>query len=312
MEDDYMRLMMDGVEDMMKHPKIYHYTSLDTLLAIFHECKMKGGRYLTLRASNIYKVNDPSEMKRGYDVVKKILPGIEKKASINWGLCEVYTDKKYEEACKKGYYNEENKDVVTIGSIPYEISFSMRRDYLPMWSLYGDNGKGVCLRLDKKDIVDWLNLNNGSQCGGDVRYSNFGNDNLLKNIIGFGYSRINEIKDIYDKIRELATLCAYVAPFIKYKDYSYEKEFRVALYKQYGVITEPSTREKWIRCATKGYIKVDPYVELDFPTSFLKEIIVGPCVNSDVIIPILKRELKNCNAETIALTKSKVPFNNNK
>lgn len=297
-----------GIDKMMKHTKVYHYTKVDTLFTILHGCKKKQGKILTLRASNIYNVNDTKEMDGGYNVVKKLLPDIENKASTNWGLCEVYTDKKYEDTCKSDYCNVRNREVLTIGTIPYEISFSMRRDFLPMWSLYGDKGAGVCLRFDKRDLSIWSDHNNCAQRGGDVRYGNFGNDDLLRGIIEFAYSSIKEIKGINDKIKELATICACVSPFIKYKDYSYEKEFRVALFKQYGVITHPASREEWIRCATKGYIKVDPYLELDFPIHFLKEIIIGPCVNEDVLIPILKRELNECNAENIILTKSKIPY----
>lgn len=39
------------------------------------------------------------------------------------------------------------------------ISFSSCRDTLPMWSMYGQNGKGLCLCFDKEEneetIDDW-------------------------------------------------------------------------------------------------------------------------------------------------------------
>ena len=53
---------------------VYHYTSLETLLAILENYrKDKEKKGLLFHASNIYQVNDPKEMKAGYDVVKEYL-----------------------------------------------------------------------------------------------------------------------------------------------------------------------------------------------------------------------------------------------
>ena len=52
----------------------YHYTSLETIMNIIENSKEAK---IILHASSIFRLNDPSEMKFGYEKIMEILPIIE-------------------------------------------------------------------------------------------------------------------------------------------------------------------------------------------------------------------------------------------
>ena len=51
-----------------------------------------------------------------------------------------------------------------------------------------------------------------------------------------------------------------------------------------------------------------PYIEIEIPVDNIKEIILGPCANSDLIENCLNLEMDSCGFERIHITQSSIPF----
>lgn len=304
----------------MKQDYLYHYTGVDTLLALLHHSeKGKDGMRLKFRASNIYRLNDPKEMVGGYEIIKKILPQYEKMANVpeHKRLSDVYTDTKSEQKCKDDYLFSLHSGTIENGHIPYVISFSRRRDYLPMWSLYGKAGYGVCLKFSKALLVGSADNSGGATLHGDIIYSNYTKEvskRVLMKILYDCYMSAYEKPSIEDKIFELATLCLALSPFIKHNDYLYEKEFRtVVLYtyrKDPGKLLESEDISDNVDFFSESR-KIHPFINYSIPFRALKEIIVGPCADYDVIKSIADLYFDKFQYHC-KITKSKVAYLDNK
>lgn len=292
---------------------VYHYTSLETLFAIlgnYRKNEDKDG--LVLRASNIFRVNDPSEMKPGYSIVKTFLPYYEEKQNVpkELRLSEVYKDKANEGRCIDDYYNKIKGNTIEMGSIPYVISFSCKRDYLPMWSMYGNQGKGICLKFDVYEIIDKNNYPLEMDfVSYDNKTGNMSLNEIVPNLYNWyinSWSKKEKKPTIEDKTSELSTICSLVSPFIKYKDYKYEKEFRMVYSKHYGVDMATFLDKKKLLLSLPVH-EILSYVEIPIIAHSLKEVILGPCTNGAILKDVVKRELDSCGLR-VRISKSKVPF----
>lgn len=287
---------------------VYHYTSLETLLAILDNYrKDKKKNSLTFRASNIYKVNDPKEMEAGYDIVKEYLKEYEMAhiPKAYW-LHEIANINEYEAKCKKDYFVGNKEFLTESGIIPFIISFSGKRDYLPMWSLYGKTGLGVCLKFDVLRIIE---AGYDGQIG-FVTYDNKTGLKMMKESFSECYNwYLDEYRDKSDiltidkKVHEIGNLCLYVSPFVKYRDYKYEKEFRLTCYKHYGNEIKKSLNELIF---PKSF-PVDKYVEVPIPINSFKEVMLGPSMDKSIMTHIVKKELEECNIK-VRVSESKIPF----
>lgn len=296
----------------IKHIRyVYHYTSFETLLAILENYRNNIEKNdLIFRASNIFNVNDPKEMEAGYDIVKKYLKEYEtKNIQKPYWLHEIANSKKYEAFCKNDYVVGKRDFLTQPGIIPFIISFSAKRDYLPMWSLYGKSGLGVCLKFDVYRIIK------AGYKGriGFVAYDNKTGLKMMKESFSEYYNKyLSENKDkleqltIGKKISEIGTLCLFVSPFVKYKDYMYEKEFRFACYKPYGYDIKDSFLHNDL--IHPMVYSVDKYIEVSIPVSSFKEVILGPSMNKSIMAHVVKKELEECNIQ-VKISESKIPFN---
>lgn len=288
---------------------VYHYTSIETLFAILERYrKDKIKESLVFRATNIYRLNDHKEMEAGYDLVKSFLCEYEKEGipEVYW-LYEISNNKENERKCKEDYIVGNVDYLVGPGIVPYTISFSARRDYLPMWSLYGKTGKGVCLKFDVYDIID----NQEEGMIGFVTYNTKSGMRYMKDVIPQMYDwYMNEYKNktdeltIENKLKELATICLSISPYVKYKDYQYEKEFRLTYNKDYGI---RDFNSKPFRLAFRQPISNIPaYHEILISANSLKEIIMGPSMDNNMK-DIIKRETSLCKLD-VRISKSRIPF----
>lgn len=299
------------VEELKHTRYVYHYTSIDTLFAILeHYRKDKNKNSLIFRASNIYNLNDPKEMEAGYNAVKSFLNEYEKEKipQTYWWLYEISCKKENEIKCKEDYMVGRKGYLIGTGIVPYTVSFSARRDYLPMWSLYGKTGKGVCLKFDAYKMIE---KGLDAQVG-FVAYDMKSKKRTMQEVISDGYklymdSYKNKLEKLStdNKIKELATICLYVSPFIKYKDYKYEKEFRLVYYDYYSYDNNELDINPYSLSLPHHELK--PYIEVPISSNSLKEIIIGPSMDKDSIIEIIRREIKACNLD-VRVSKSKVPF----
>jgi len=302
-------------EKLKETPFVYHYTSLDALFAILEGYRQNGNSGLPFRASCIYNVNDPREMKLGFDAVKRFLPRYEERANYNMKLSKVYQNVDNENRCREDCYDEPIDGTIKTGTIPYTISFSAKRDFLPMWKMYGADFKGVCLKFNTLTLTDSRVEDpqvENSQFG-FVSYEGDPNDLLLEESFNGIYKweteRNKSDMDINEKIDELSILCACISPFVKSSDWDFEKEFRLVYYKRYGLslfdINKETLREYIIKHGCERS-KVSDYIQISIPSNALEEVIVGPLANYEVVKHILCRELNECLLNDIEISQSSV------
>lgn len=299
------------LKKLKENPYVYHYTSMEALFAILDGYRKRKCFGLPFRAHCIYNVNDKREMELGYETVKKILPQYEASQPVNKHLSEVYLKAEYEKKCIELFSEKPSDGQINRGNVPYTISFSCKRDFLPMWSMYGNNKKGACLKFNLCDLID--KTAHSQQCF--VYYDGDGDNQietyLLPLLYSFFISNRNDSMSIDDKIDELSQLCEWVSPFIKTRDWAYEQEFRFVYNKHYSPIplnlddlNEDYFREFLIHGHEKT--KVIDYVLLPIPANALKEIIVGPLANYDVIEHVLHNELEECILNSVEITPSSI------
>lgn len=295
------------LEKLIETPFVYHYTSVESLFAILEESRqIKERVILPFRAYNIYNVNDPREMKLGFDAVKKFLPEYESMIDNSMYLSEVYLDKNNENRCREECYKKPSDGFIEWGHIPYTSSFSSKGDFLPMWSMYGAKFKGVCLKFRLKELVEYLSDN----CQfGFVSYNGDNDTSLLKEnfleIYNWYANQQEQAMNIDEKIEELSLLCACISPFIKISDWAYEQEFRIVCNHHYAPQLDRESIERLLKEGIQK-TKVQPYNYYPIYPNALEEIIIGPKANYNVIEHILRNELKECLLNDVKVTPSSI------
>jgi len=124
-----------------KTTEICHYTKLENIKHVLgttsegaEKSGLKKGKEAKLRLFNSEYMNDPSEGKTFLDLLKK--QDEDEKLMVMLG--NYYSN---------GWKEERGRDTINKSNI-YLVSFSKKPDYLPMWSQYGDDGKGCCLVVE--------------------------------------------------------------------------------------------------------------------------------------------------------------------
>lgn len=302
---------------------LYQYTGLDTLFAIIHGYKINQSSHcIQLRASCIYNMNDPKEMYAGYDFFKKIMPQYEldNNIPVKYRLSSLLNDKEVEQKCRNKYVIRDIRDVLVekYAPIPYVTCFSERRDYLPMWSLYGKGGTGVCLIFNIEKIVDYTCANDNKCKLGNVVYGSCPDQNFRTLFELLYNDYIDEMKDKNtilkdDKVDALDFMCEFLSPFIKYKDYKYEKEWRL-IYEVCEQAFSPFMNTSQIRNKFNDLMKerdtlipIKPFITNNLDVNCLHGVIMGPCVNYEVMKPVIKRELNEAGLE-LKISKSRIPY----
>ncbi len=294
------------IEKLAETPFVYHYTKMETLFAIlegYRQNKEKG--FLPFRANCIYNMNDPREMTIGFDAVKKFLPEYEKIAKYNMDLSEVYLDADKENQCRKECIEKPIDGTIEKGMVPYTMSFSTKEDFLPMWKMYGDDFKGVCLKFDLLELTKYLY----DDCQfGFVSYDGEVDVSYLKEIFSSIYdweAKHRESMDINEKIEELSLLCVCISPFVKSSDWAYEQEFRIEISRFYNLEID---RESLRKHQFNGLIRkrVEPYVYYPICPNALQEIIIGPHADFNTYEYIIRKELKECLLNDVKIIPSSI------
>lgn len=295
---------------------IYHYTSIEVLNKLFEgitEDVTKKKKLFTFYGSSIFSMNDPSEFKHGFNLIWKELPMMEKilgikedKYKISKFWSRIKTNKKINEL-----NNEFIEAIYESPYSPFVICFSRKGDSLPLWSMYGDKGFGVCLKfcelvsdINMYNDVPHVKLHTNIQSI-DVEYGKMVNDSILWNSVYKTYeSYYNQIQE-YDKINEiitqqvqtLALMCVTTAPYLKDSAYSYEEETRLKC-----------ENPPKIMYNTNRHGKLISYALMKIPISYLHEIIIGPAVDFYTTKRILKQMCKTYGLENVEISKSKIPY----
>lgn len=285
-------------------PFVYHYTSIEALFSILERYRRNNLNTLPFRAYSVYNTNDPREMKHGFDTVKNVLPEFEKSYKKSMNLSEVYGNPEYETKCKNRCFQKPEDGLIEMGIVPYTISFSCKRDFLPMWSMYGANKRGVCLKFNTDRLISSLREKGGQPCF--VYYAgekdNIIKDYLLPILYDFDAEKSNRELTIEEKMEILSCLCDCISPFVKCCDWSYEKEFRLSYYEHYE-----AEYDLIIRGLPVSLIKhkVKEYIEnIPICAEALEEIIIGPLADFPVVRHIVFNELKECKMSNIEISPS--------
>lgn len=296
---------------------VYHYTTIEKFQEILKSSIGTDGKISEFKfwASSIYAMNDPMEFRYGYNILwKEIIPDIEREIGIKNDIYKIsklndlYVQKPEEEFSRMIIHR-----LYDSHETPFIISFSKRKDFLPMWTTYAQDGTGICLgfnnydvkieKLDAESDVDIIyNLH-----APDVSYKR--NDEEIKNLILKLYrKKYTELKNNSDErkikdslTKELGLYAIVASPYFKHSAYEYEQETRLIQFKK-------DEKDVKFRCNARG--RLIPYIEVPVEASFLQKIIVGPCADFESI----GRELRNMlsqygiNLQQDSITKSKVPY----
>lgn len=292
---------------LIETPFVYHYTRVDALFSILEGCRKKGKKYLPFRAGCAYNSNDSREMELGYEAVKEILPQYEESCTKSMNLSEVYSKPEYEDQCKKRLFQRPKDGLVEMSIVPYTISFSCKRDFLPMWSMYGNDKRGVCLKFNLESLIDSLNT---EFCF--VHYEG-DKENIIKDyllpklyeVLTEFTKRSNKRISIEDRIDNLSLLCNCISPFVKCDDWAYESEFRIVSNVHYGQEFNGKLGINRIQLALPK-IKIDDYEIIQIDPGSLEEIIIAPLANYDVLEHVLRNELKECLLNNVEITPSSI------
>lgn len=159
---------------------------------------------------------------------------------------------------------------------------SVDEEVLPLWNLYGDQGRGVRMEWSASDFIEILKEHNDQISLHRVQY--FTHDELslrisdrLRHIKEFFISfsekfpkacRAHDVLNLIGKsLYEMVIRNAVVA---KRKEYQYENEFRVILLKERG----NDNLKSEIYESRGSYIH--RYLEIYFPAEVLKSVVCGP------------------------------------
>lgn len=288
------------IEMQEKMERMYHYTSMDTFFKIIDGIN---DDFFTFRAGSVYTMNDRQEMKLGYECIKKYLPVIEKDLKVD-------KEDKLFHLLEKHETNKEIKDnfaewLINDDISNFVVSFSSKPDILPMWALYGDRGKGVCLEFAPYIIKEYYKE---KQIDSNLSIKRcVYNDEEIENLL------LNELKIIYKsflnsnsieerrkpmiKIQHLGAMCGLVGAYVKHPGFEYEQEIRMNVFRN---------RKEWRMTETR-FNHHTVYVEVPIPIKSLTKVIVGPAANMEDSINSITMSLR-AKGIIVDTVHSDIPF----
>ena len=269
------------------------------MLKAYHHSEDKEN--LIFWASSIYMLNDLTEMEYGWGVLMNTLQDFEEKNSVPNEIrlsnyMKSMETSPFAKIFEEHLYNEEKT--------PFVISFSERKDYLPMWSMYGGNGYGVCLCFDEK----LLYIKDDKICVypplSTMYLSQSHKSNITAKVLGEVLSSqyqeyLEGVKSEQEKIEYIATLNTFTSAYVKDASFAYEKEKRLVVW--------PINSHDSVQFKSSAKGNVVPYVEVPIPINSLTKIIIGPCAQPHNITRGLQLCLHNCGLH-IPIGMSQVPL----
>lgn len=204
-----------------------------------------------------------------------------------------YINDQIDEAFRRSKYNKEKKKKILNKLNRYKESFiccfSEKKDDLTMWRGYASNGLGVSIGLDFELLSTMVKP---LQCSYDDRE---------ENIRLWQYMIEDELKKelttkLFSEILVEETLS------VKNPAYKEEGEWRICKY-----VRKYTPHQVLFRSTGKTII---PYIEHEIPKDFIREIIIGPCLNGELIKDgiNLMLEQRRFDLSKIKVLTSKVPF----
>ena len=300
--------------------QVYHYTSADAFVSMVNT---GGGIHgeLTFWASSVYYMNDTSEMSVLYGELIKIMPKIEEELNLSDNLLSgIQSTSLLNNRLTIGGVVKDFFFLCFFRNV-YVISFSDQRDTLPMWSMYGKNGNGLCLVFDMDKLNSFLDANHKMK---DVVYSLDEGPvwDYLKEQYKYYYEEDTNIGDRW--IGFITSVLLELSGKVKNIKYDYEQEYRIIdhvidmkdllKWKSYlnMLDSKPSERPAYI---SEADVRVRdglmiPYKKFTFPLECLSKVIIGPSTNQKLQKEALGVLLKGTHLKEDDFILSDIPYRN--
>lgn len=277
---------------------VYHYTSLSALYSILKGSI--GNEALTFCASDITMMNDPDELAYGISKAKEYLVKLEKKKRLP-------KDKRLSHLIKH-YLVSDNKQLELTRDITtlYAISFSEDGDNLPMWRSYGDECKGVCIKIcdseykvnTKQNGIYDVKIEDRLHAS-KMEYGDIKEDSSVARFIKeYLEEYLKDASDEEKQYNSLAFIQLFGGMFVKRPEFKYEREHR--LYKNTG-------KERHYRLNTKG--RLIPYIKIPINKDLIKSITLGPAFDNVNKVPLM-RLICDAGLGKISFANSAIHFRN--
>ena len=266
METELKRCFPESERLLMEQDELYYYTDINA----FVNGILRNREDICLWASRWSHLNDPEELNTGINELKSIFP-----KELNWMIDGI------KERMKKNH----------------SISFSVYRDYLPMWKMYGDNGRGLMLTFDTKELVKlWGGLLQPCLYKGSKEHI-VSKESILNT-------------KVYPYLSGLTTQQQYAMIWLlqifvsitKNQEYDYEKEVRLI-----GVGNNYLGNNEMQRFRVSNN-QIIPYVEVFIPNVALKNVCLGPLVKSELNEETLKEFLRFKGYDTVEVSTSNIHY----
>lgn len=291
---------------------MYHYTSLSTLQCLLDNIS---NNEFIFHASSIYSMNDSQEFIHGYNVVLDWFKKYEEEQGIKENRLSEIWDNYLENHTKEEFNSLFIEKLYKEEHIPYVIAFSKNGDSLPLWSMYGVDGKGVSLGFqdyflyirDFKSTEDFKIKSESEIDVLDAMYQNAPNlDELRTNALKSQYKQYLEEANKNNRehllrvqMKHLGIATIIVSPHIKHPAYAFEEEKRLAIYKR-------DEDKVLYKINSKG--NMISYIETPIPIKNLRSITIGPCVDFVSTKRVLEQQLDKREFKNVEIRQSEIPY----
>jgi len=270
---------------------IYHYTSFDTIYQIIsNKC---------IWASNIKYLNDKNEFKIGLNVFDQVRQNLENSE-------DYLTFKSDLEYLVKEIRKRSTESI-------FNTSFSHQGDLLSQWRAYGDNGKGVCIGINKDKFCEMLEkeVDTDLYYGFNLNYSmkdsyEFIEDSVISFLVNSNSKKESEnsyqaSKRHYDRLEKIIDFIWMRVLEVKDNSFFEEKEWRL-LY-----IQDKLRQMKKIEFFPKNE-RLVPYIRIDLKNIPIELIRLGPCVPNNLVSKTSIEDFLKDNGLNANVEISKIPY----
>ncbi len=297
--DNLVASFISPIEAVPPPPLVYNYTNDIGLRGILESGK--------LWLSDIFSLNDPTELSHGFSHVIKIL-----REKATYGLPETKLFAEHVEAVQ-------TQGGIRAAAHYFVCSFSAAGDDLGQWRAYADNGRGYALGFNAKMLEAAYTHDGAAPITNNstfpITYDDVKLIELHRELVDKMFPLISLPRGrgltsaaIRDFMRELSTILSThalrTALFFKHEAYKNETEYRF-LEIHRGDRDPPKVK---FRGRPDSLIK---YREFDWRGTnalALEEIVIGPAANKDQAYQIATDCLKAFNCKMIEPVHSRIPY----
>lgn len=295
---------------------VYHYTSLATFKKLLDG--IDNGNFV-FHASNVRSLNDTSEFIYGFKELRRLLPNIEDDIGIKENKRRISCVIQREENDILHNWNDLFTDILMEGNLtPFVVSMSASGDSIPMWSMYGDQGRGISIGFDVANIYTNKVSNNGQQLLDFTQYSLNGvhaikiQQNLSRSHPAYMYSKMiysKHLKDIcsslsdedlvLSQMKALCKMAVITSAYFKHPGFMFENEWRIIGFAQGAkdVLYKINSNDNLV-----------PYIKLRLPISSLRKVILGPCFKDTSQKNIIANMIRILGITSCKVVLSKMPL----